>query len=87
MTRLRRLRRLGVALALASLVLLLPAVASGALPTATPSPSVLGTGDPRSDGEGPGLVGSPIVVALGVVGLGVVVAGGTLLVMRLTRPD
>ncbi len=40
-----------------------------------PEPSaatVIMAGDPRSDGEGPGLVGSPIEIALGVVFLGVI---------------
>lgn len=51
-----------------------PPVASGA--------PVLDTGDSRSDGEGPGLVGSPVVIALGVVVLGLVTALGTLVVLR-----
>ncbi len=50
------------------------------------SPGVLtGTGDPRSDGGGPGLVGSPVEIALGVVLLGLVTVAGTTLVVRLTR--
>jgi len=62
-------------------------IVAGPLRAATPEPSVLVPGDPRSDGEGPGLVGSPIAVALGVVLLGVVSAGATLLVLRLTREE
>ena len=46
-------------------------------------PPVIGTGDSRSDGEGPGLVGSPLVVALGVVVLGLVTAGVTVVVLRI----
>lgn len=60
---------------------------SGVASAATPEPSIVGVGDPRSEGEGPGLVGSPIVIALGVIGLGVVSAAATVLVIRLTRQD
>ena len=51
-------------------------------PSAAP---VITTGDPRSDGGGPGLVGSPIEIALAVVLLGSVTVAGTVLVLRLTR--
>lgn len=51
------------ALCMAVLLLALSGVASAA----TPEPSIVGVGDPRSEGEGPGLVGSPIVIALGVI--------------------
>jgi hypothetical protein len=51
----------------------------------TASPAIIGTGDPRSEGEGPGLVGSPVLIALGVVAVGLLSAGGTLLYLRLTR--
>lgn len=58
-------------------------------PTLPPSPAsgapVIGSGDSRSDGEGPGLVGSPVAIALGVVVLGFVTAVGTLVVLRLAR--
>jgi hypothetical protein len=53
----------------------------------SPSPGVIGGGDTRSDGEGPGFVGSPLLVAAGVVVLGALTAGGTLLYLRLTRDD
>jgi hypothetical protein len=59
--------------------------ATTAQPTA--SPGIIGTGDPRSNGQGPGLVGSPFAIALGVVLLGVLSAGGTLLYLRLTRDE
>jgi hypothetical protein len=51
------------------------------------SPGIIGTGDPRSEGEGPGLVGSPVLIALGVLALGAVTIGGTLVYLRLTRQD
>ena len=51
-----------------------------------PSPSagviVVDTGDSHSNGQGPGLVGSPFAIAIGVVLLGLVAAGGTLLYLR-----
>jgi hypothetical protein len=63
----------------------LGAAPSGPVPTATPS--VIGTGDPRSDGEGPGLQGSPLLIAFGVVSIGFVAAAATVLFLRLRRPD
>jgi hypothetical protein len=52
----------------------------------SPSPSagtvVIDTGDPRSNGQGPGLVGSPFAIAIGVILLGLIAAGGTLLYLR-----
>jgi hypothetical protein len=59
-----------------------PAAATGQ-PVETEGP-VLGSGDSRSDGGGPGLVGSPVAIALGVVVLGVITAVGTLVVLRVT---
>ena len=46
---------------------------------------IIETGDPRSNGQGPGLVGSPVAILIGVVLLGAAAAGGTLLYLRLTR--
>jgi hypothetical protein len=54
---------------------------------ATPSPEVVPGGDTRSEGEGAGLVGSPVLVALGVIALGVAAAGATTLYLRLTREE
>lgn len=82
-----RARALGVAgsLILACLLALgtltLPGVAKAASPAATPGPA---GGDTRTPGEGAGLVGSPILVALGVIALGALVAGGTTLYVRFT---
>ena len=62
------------------LVLVLAATAFAA----TPVPSTIAGGDPRSAGEGPGLVGTP-VVAIGIVfGLGIAAAAVTLAYVRLT---
>jgi hypothetical protein len=63
------MRRMTVAAAAALVLHLLGAAATLA---AEPSPSALG-GDPRSSGEGPGLVGEPLL-ALGAVLLIAVVA-------------
>lgn len=54
------------------------------MPVASPA-SVVGSGDSRSDGGGPGIVGSPLAIALGVVLLGAITAAGTLVVLRATR--
>jgi hypothetical protein len=68
-----------------AVLLLLPPVpleAQGASPAASAGP-VIGTGDPRSEGEGPGLRGSPLEIALAIVVIGAVAAGATVLVVRL----
>jgi hypothetical protein len=62
---------------------LLPLVVAAA----SPEPPVISPGDPRSEGEGPGLVGDPLLVLMGVVLLGALASGITLLVLRLTRED
>jgi len=81
---------------LATIVLSLLVLAAGAAPAvlaqypASPAPSVAPVGgpvDPRSSGEGPGLQAEPLVVLVGVLLLGLVAAGGTLVYVRLTRDD
>jgi hypothetical protein len=67
------------------LVLLLSAVAAAAEPSATPA--LLEGGDLRSDGEGPGLVGNPLLILAAVVGLGIATAGLTVVLARLARRD
>ena len=42
------------------------------------------TGDPRSDGQGPGLVGEPLLVLLGVVLVGVATVVVTAVIARAT---
>ena len=81
----RRLRGVGGLLVPLLLVgsALGPAVARGQ----SPSPTIVGTGDPRSEGEGAGLVGAPFLVAFGVIALGLLTAGATLLFVRLTRDE
>lgn len=62
-----------------------PEPAASPPPELSATPGILDTGDPRSNGQGPGLVGSPFAVAFGVLALGVLAAGGALLYVRLTR--
>jgi hypothetical protein len=74
MTRLR-----GVACAaLLWLVMAMPAVA------ATPGPTAGAGGDPRSSGQGPGLVGDPLFAVAAVVAIGVAALVLTLAYVRLT---
>jgi hypothetical protein len=61
-----------------SLVAVLPVLA------ATPTPTAELGGDPRSSGQGPGLVGDPLLAILVVVGIGLVALGATLLYVRMT---
>ena len=60
------------------LILAIPALAT------SPSPSAGVGGDPRSSGEGPGLVGDPLVALLAVVAIGVGALIVTLAYVRLT---
>jgi hypothetical protein len=53
---------------------------------ASPSPSAATGGDPRSSGQGPGLVGDPAVAMLAVVAIGVGALLVTLAYIRLTAP-
>lgn len=62
-----------------------PSLPAGPSPRATST--IVDPGDPRSEGEGAGLVGDPLLVALGVLGLGALASGATLLYARLTRDE
>ena len=73
---------IAIALVLAVAPLIAPAATLGASPTPTAAP----VGDTRSSGEGPGLVGQPFVIALGVILLGLVSAGLAVVYARVTRP-
>lgn len=62
------------------------AVAPLAAASPDPSPPAAG-GDPRSEGEGPGLVGQPLLAIGIVIGLGLLSATATFAYVRLTdRP-
>ncbi len=78
----------GLAAFVPGLATLVPAL-DGLIPSAlaaSPEASVAAGGDPRSNGQGPGLVGTPGLAILGVVGIGVVAALVTIAYVWLTRP-
>ena len=56
----------------------------GSVAAASPSPSGSIGGDPRSPGQGPGLVGDPGSAILVVIAIGLVAVGLTLLWLKLT---
>ena len=60
------------------------AIGPGGVAAATPAPTTVSGGDPRSAGEGPGLVGTPVLAVGAVVVLGLIAAAGTLAWVRLT---
>ena len=53
---------------------------------ASPAPSAAAGGDPRSAGQGPGLVGDPAFAVLAVVAIGLGAVVLTLAWVRLTAP-
>lgn len=63
------------------LTLILPSLALAA----SPAPSQPAAGDPRSSGQGPGLVGDPLVALAIVAAIAVVSVVATLAYIRLTR--
>lgn len=71
-------RSLGAALASVACSLVAAGVALGASPT----PAV--GGDPRSSGQGPGLVGDPAFAVLAVLAIGIGTLAITLAYIRLT---
>lgn len=93
----RRLATAAVMAGLAAVVILLgpgPAIVPGGLAgpaigpvrvsAASPAASPAAGGDTRSPGEGPGLVGSPVLAIGGVLALGLAAAALTLLYVRAT---
>ncbi|MEA2620212.1 MAG: hypothetical protein QOC97_985 [Chloroflexota bacterium] len=52
---------------------------------ASPSPGPATGGDPRSSGQGPGLVGDPAFALLAVVAIGLGTVAGTFIYVRLTN--
>jgi hypothetical protein len=92
----RQRRRAGLLLVGLLLVLAVTGLAASALaddpsfvpdePTAPPI-ELLEGGDLRSEGEGPGLVGNPLLILVAVVALGAATVGTTVLLVRLTQRD
>ena len=84
------------ALLWAALTAILPAIvtafpgAAGLVASAlaaSPEPSVIGVGgDPRSNGQGPGLVGTPVLAVLGVIAIAIGAIVATTIYVRLTGP-
>jgi hypothetical protein len=58
---------------------------TGTASAASPSPTTAVGGDPRSSGQGPGLVGEPLMAIGLVIGLGLLAAVVTLAYVRLSR--
>jgi hypothetical protein len=56
----------------------------GSVAAATPAPTEVTGGDPRSAGEGPGLVGAPLLAIGAVIALGALAALATTVWVRLT---
>jgi hypothetical protein len=76
----------GALLVLAAAWAGLGAVMSAIVPVAlAASPSPAAGGDPRSSGEGPGLVGEPVLALLAVVAIAVLTIGITTAYVRLTQ--
>jgi hypothetical protein len=73
-----------ILLIVAVAVLTFAAATSGAESALTPAP-VHEARDPRSAGIAPGQVGSPLLVLVSVIALGLATALGTLVIARLTR--
>ncbi len=71
-------RLLGAALAFVAL----SEATLGATLAASPTPAV--GGDPRSSGQGPGLVGDPAFAVLAVLAIGIATIAITLVYIRLT---
>jgi hypothetical protein len=76
--------RLGAAAAIGSLLWFALAAGSWA---ASPSPGPATGGDPRSSGQGPGLVGDPGFALLAVIAIGVASVVATLIYVRLTARE
>ena len=79
---------LGLAAIMPGLAALVPGI-GGLIPTAlaaSPEPSLAAGGDPRSNGQGPGLVGTPGLAIVAVVAIGLAAALATTIYVRLTKP-
>jgi hypothetical protein len=79
-----RLRRLGRVAASASLTLAAWLWLAAICLAASPIPSAETAGDPRSSGQGPGLVGDPAFALLAVAAIGIGSVLATLAYVRLT---
>jgi hypothetical protein len=71
-------------LSAASLSIGLVLAVAGAVAAASPNPSEAVGGDPRSVGQGPGLMGDPAFAVLAVIAIGLIATVGTLAWVKLT---
>jgi hypothetical protein len=78
------MKRVAVACVVAVALLLVLAIVATTAFAASPVPTTVSGGDPRSAGEGPGLVGTPVVAIAAVFALGIGAALATLAWVRLT---
>ncbi len=62
-----------------------PSAAAPAPVSPSPDASVVASGDSRSDEQGPGITGQPLVIFVGVIALGIAASAATLLAIRFTR--
>ncbi len=76
------MRRVAATSAASALTLVL--MLAAAVAAASPSPSAAVGNDPRSSGQGPGLVGDPATAILLVLGIGLIAVVGTLAYIKLT---
>jgi hypothetical protein len=76
--------RAGALLRAVSLAVLLVAAIAAPAFAASPSPSGAIGGDPRSSGQGPGLMGDPAFAILTVLTIGLIATLGTLAYVKLT---
>jgi hypothetical protein len=79
-----RLGRTGLASAGATAGLLAALVFVSDALAASPAPTGATGGDPRSSGQGPGLVGDPLLAIAIVAAVGLLAVAATLLYVRLT---
>jgi hypothetical protein len=85
MRRPRRIRTAAAALTMLSALLASVAVVlAPVVLAASPAPTSAAGGDPRSSGQGPGLVGDPLLAIAIVAVIGIVSRVGTLLWVRAT---
>jgi hypothetical protein len=77
----------GALLTAIGVIVLVPGLMAPAIALAeSPAPSQPGAGDPRSAGQGPGLVGDPLTAIIVVAAIAILAVAVTLLYLRATTP-
>jgi hypothetical protein len=80
-----RLAPAGPSIALLTLAIVFAGLLVPTALGADPSPMLIDPLDPRAEGEGPGVVGAPLLAALAVLALGALAALATAVYVRLTH--